>query len=98
LIDTVIAACNAASAGDVKELRRLKAKGVDLNHGDYDNRTPLHVACGAGHFDVVEYLVVEAGVIVSPVDRWGATPLNDADPYPKIKALLLANGGFKGKI
>jgi Ankyrin repeats (3 copies) len=52
LLDTVIAACNAASAGDIEELKKLRAKGVDLNQGDYDNRTPLHVACGAGFFEV----------------------------------------------
>jgi hypothetical protein len=31
--------------GDVAGLRRMKdAKSVDFNVGDYDNRTPLHVA------------------------------------------------------
>jgi glutaminase len=79
-------------------LRKLYAKGVDLNKGDYDNRTPLHVACGAGSYETVAFLVNEAGVNVSPIDRWSATPLNDADPHPRIRDLLLSKGGFKGKI
>lgn len=98
MIDTVIAACNAASAGDLVTLRQVYARGVDLNRGDYDNRTPLHVACGAGSYETVAFLVLEAKVRVSPVDRWGATPLNDADPHPAIRNLLLSMGGYKGKI
>lgn len=49
-----------------------------MNLGDYDNRTPLHVSTGAGHIHIVKYLIEEAHVIISPVDRWGATPLCDA--------------------
>ena len=44
---------------------------------DYDQRTPLHLASTFGHTQVVKYLI-STGVKVSPVDRWGATPLNDA--------------------
>jgi hypothetical protein len=55
---------------------------VDLNDGDYDKRTPLHVGTGAGHIHIVKFLIEEAKVIVSPIDRWGATPMNDAEPYP----------------
>ena len=39
---------------------------------------------------------MEAKVFVSPVDRWGGTPMNDADDQPDIYALLLAHGGVKG--
>jgi glutaminase len=48
-----------------------------MNQGDYDARTPLHLASAHGHFYIVKFLV-EIGVKVNPVDRWGATPLNDA--------------------
>lgn len=77
LIQSAIAANMAASTGDLETLMRLKIKGVDLNLGDYDKRTPLHIAVSAGHKDVVELLLQE-GVEVNSVDRWGATPLNDA--------------------
>lgn len=63
-------------------LQDLYQKGVNLNQGDYDRRTPLHVGCGAGRVDIVRFLVEVAGVKVNPVDRWGATPLNDANPHP----------------
>jgi glutaminase len=52
--------------------------GVDLNLGDYDKRTPLHVAAASGQVKIVLWLIEEANVLNSPVDRWGATPLNDA--------------------
>lgn len=55
---------------------------MDLNLGDYDNRTPLHVACGAAKFEVVRFLLEVARVNPNPVDRWGATPLNDAFNHP----------------
>ena len=48
-----------------------------MDSEDYDQRTPLHLASAFGHLDVVKYLI-STGVKVSPVDRWGATPLNDA--------------------
>jgi glutaminase len=48
--------------------------------GDYDKRTPIHLASAAGNLEIVKYLV-KSGVNISPRDRWGATPLNDAkDP------------------
>jgi hypothetical protein len=48
-IRTVIAACQAASCGHVRILDLLlKRRIVTLEEGDYDNRTPLHVAAAAG--------------------------------------------------
>jgi ankyrin repeat protein len=38
-------------------LKALAEKGVDLNNGDYDKRTPLHVGTGAGHLEIVKYLI-----------------------------------------
>lgn len=98
LISTVIAACNAASAGDLTTLKYLhEVQGVDLNNGDYDKRSPLHVSTGAGHIHIVKYLISQ-GVNISPVDRWGATPLCDAQPHPEIKKLLVDNGAVLGKL
>ena len=36
--------CWYASIGDIKSLKEFIDLGVDLNLGDYDNRTALHLA------------------------------------------------------
>ncbi|KAL3809012.1 hypothetical protein ACHAXA_000292 [Cyclostephanos tholiformis] len=50
---------------------------LDINMGDYDKRTALHVACAGGHYDVVE-LLCKKGANVNVEDRWGGKPLDDA--------------------
>jgi ankyrin repeat protein len=69
--------CEAAAVGDLKTLMRLDSTGVDLNIGDYDGRTALHLAACEGNLAVVEYLV-SRGVRINPTDRWNGTPLSDA--------------------
>lgn len=65
-----------------------------MNAGDYDKRTCLHLAAGAGELEIVKFLIGE-GANVNPRDRWGATPLNDAKDRAIID-YLLANGAEKG--
>jgi glutaminase len=77
-IEGVVNLCWAASQGDLSEVQKLAACGVDLDGADYDGRTALHLAASEGHAHVVEYLVSK-GVGLSPVDRWGGTPLADAE-------------------
>jgi len=67
----------AASNGDLKEVRRLYAEGVDLSMADYDGRTPLHLAASEGKTSVVEFLL-RKNVDTSAIDRWGGSPLDDA--------------------
>ena len=52
--------------------------GIDFNICDYDNRTPLHLAVAANHYDVVRFLVEKAKVDVNPIDRMQTTPLDEA--------------------
>lgn len=67
----------AASQGDLLEIRRLTALGVDLNAADYDGRTALHLAASEGQVHIVRYLMGKH-VKLNPMDRWGNTPLADA--------------------
>lgn len=69
--------CQAAAEGNVAHLQRLLAQGVDLNIGDYDHRTALHVAASEGHLTTVEFLIAN-GAKVNKLDRFGNTPLTDA--------------------
>ena len=71
--------CNAAAKADVKELSFLvRMKKFDVNVGDYDHRTAIHLACSEGNLLIVKTLIEELGANHSPSDRWGGTPLNDA--------------------
>jgi len=67
----------AACQGDLDEIKRLVAHGIDINEGDYDKRTAMHLAATEGHTEVVEYLL-RHGAKANIMDRFGSTPLADA--------------------
>lgn len=70
-------ACAAAKIGDIEAFDALKEMGSNLSLGDYDGRTPLHVAACEGHLKLVEYLL-NHGATVYAKDRYGDTPLSNA--------------------
>uniref|UniRef100_A0A671UYF4 asparaginase n=1 Tax=Sparus aurata TaxID=8175 RepID=A0A671UYF4_SPAAU len=70
-------ACAAAKIGDVEALEALKEMGSNLCLGDYDGRTPLHIAACEGHLNMVQYLLIN-GASVYAKDRYGDTPLCNA--------------------
>lgn len=91
-LETVV----AASIGDVSRLKELVDEGIaKANGGDYDSRTPIHLAASTGHLEAVKFLVEVAGVDVNPVDRFGGRPLTDAirHSFDDIKKYLLSKGG-----
>jgi ankyrin repeat protein len=87
--------CFAAWSGDLDQIRVLAENKVDLSVGDYDGRTPLHLAACSGHTSIIEYLLKNEGVIVNAVDRFGGTPLDDAIRHGRegAAALLREKGG-----
>ena len=68
----------SASHGDKMALERAFLSGMDMNMGDYDNRTALHLACCEGHIRCVKFLIEICKVDLTVKDRWGFTPLEEA--------------------
>ena len=88
----------AASSNDVWTLRRLYEAGFNLNLGDYDHRSPLHVAAAEGHVSTVQFLL-DHEAEVNQKDRWGQTPMDDAlrNGDEILIALLKDRGGEAAK-
>lgn len=51
------ALCSAASTDDMEQLKRLVENKANVNAGDYDSRTPLHLAAAEGNDKAAEYLL-----------------------------------------
>ncbi|GMP32450.1 hypothetical protein CsSME_00006204 [Camellia sinensis var. sinensis] len=69
--------CTVVTNGDSDFLKRILSNGIDPNSKDYDHRTPLHVAASEGLY-LTAKLLLEAGASVFLKDRWGNTPLDEA--------------------
>jgi glutaminase len=67
----------AAVKNDVKVVMSLVSQGVDVNLGDYDGRTALHLAAATGSAAAAMCLV-RAGARPDVKDTWGMTPLDEA--------------------
>ena len=77
------AGCNllqAAARGDLVEMKNHLKTNTHINFRDYDRRTALHVAASEGFLEVVTFLV-EHGAKMHRSDRWGGSPLDDAQRH-----------------
>lgn len=67
----------AASKGDEMKVAGYIGAGIDINGGDYDDRTALHLAASEGHTGTVA-LLLQGGANVQATDVFGKTPIDDA--------------------
>eukprot|EP00736_Rhodelphis_marinus_P003625 Rmarinus@m.19453 len=93
-MDRIVFLCKAAASGDLDALQKSSLPS-DINPGDYDQRTPLHLAASEGHQDCARWLI-QQGANVDCQDRFGNTPIIDAVTYGhETTARILAEGGAR---
>ncbi|GAB5367418.1 hypothetical protein AAMO2058_001228400 [Amorphochlora amoebiformis] len=69
--------CDAAWVGNIPLLERLAKAKADINAGDYDKRTALHLAAAEGNLAVCK-LLVRVGARPTMMDRWNTSPMDAA--------------------
>ncbi|KAL5470831.1 hypothetical protein EMCRGX_G028866 [Ephydatia muelleri] len=65
----------AAMKGDLEEVKRLLALGVDINESTKWGNTPLHAACYKGRTEIAR-LLLERGADLKRTTKAGITPLH----------------------
>ena len=101
-MSNVLKACAASAEGDPQAIeltKNLVDNGLDPKAGDYDGRTPLHLAACSGKLGLLEYFIstIKAGTgggegsesRFNVVDRHGYTPLDDADRHGHAAAIVV---------
>lgn len=96
-IESINNLCLAAQNGDLHEIKRLHSNNILLDGEDYDGRTVMHIAATAGQDHVLEYLIQE-GAEINKKDRWGNTPLMDAQRMGHESSVILLNKSICNKI
>lgn len=71
----------SATAGDLTALKRFHFSGVNMSNANYDGRTALHLAAAEGHASCVKFLVESCKLNPLAKDRWGFTPLIEAERF-----------------
>ncbi|KAL3688381.1 hypothetical protein R1sor_014690 [Riccia sorocarpa] len=87
-----------AARGHVAEVQAMIDRNTNVNAADFDQRTALHIAACENQMEVVK-LLIKHGADVNAEDRWGSTPLADAQHYGNIEIckLIEANHGKLAK-
>jgi len=71
--------CAAVHSCDLPLLRRYLRAKSNVEAKDYDGRRALHVAAAEGSLAIVRLLAEEGGADLGVRDRWGFTPLDEAE-------------------
>ena len=89
----------AAQAGHASTVAWLLQQGADGGAPGTDGRTPLHVACAAGHHETVRNLLASKGVSLSARAEGGRTPAHCAAEGGQLECLrlVLHEGRRRGK-
>lgn len=90
-LNLVQSMCDAAARGDISQIQSLVIRGGDVNGCDYDRRYPLHLAACEEQMKTVEYLLSK-GAKVDVKDRWGQSPLDEAQKTENKKLIQLLLG------
>ena len=91
---------NITNSNSSKSINPILARTkVDINGGDYDGRTALHVAAAGGHVKVCTFLVSK-GANVNALDNWGGRPTDDAMRMGRLACIRVLKefGGTSGQV
>ena len=66
--------CSAVYKNNFDILETCFKESANISAGDYDGRTPLHIACSEGNYQMTKFLL-ERGALVHKKDRNMETPL-----------------------
>ena len=92
---------NFCAMGDLEGLKILcrNNPNIDLEASDYDGRTPLHMAATEGHIEILQFLAKKNLKEINPTDRWGNTPLEDAQRgiFQEVTNFVKEMGGLTRK-
>ena len=86
----------AIQAGDLAAATNLVRSGVDVNCFTPEGLTPLMIASGLGHSQMVDLLLTAGAQVLAVEPRAGATALHKAalSGNPDVVGLLLDHGAF----
>lgn len=66
-----------SSRGNLDAVKERVSSGVPVTVSDYEQRTPLHLACSHGHAEVADFLLLN-GADPWEKDKAGRTPIDNA--------------------